>query len=672
LPFECLGFRKTKLKVGKKGSKSMSELTKTMVFVVVAAALATTVYFTRPSTSRDVGQFAEERVPFFPDVKPEAIQGLEITAFNKDRGEVETFAVKKDADVWVIPSHNNYPADADARLRKTAGALIGLMKDTVAGNSKDMHAEFGVVDPAEAGVDPKATGTRIKLTDASGNVSCDLIVGKEVPEKTEFRFVRLPGTDRVYQTKAGDLGLTTRFADWINTDLITDSSFDFDRIRIDDYKIEERGNRARKVNAGVVNLMKDDKGKWKLEDLKEGEEVDETKVSNLASAISDVSILGVRPKPPGLTADLNFLEAQFAAESMISRGFYPTEDGAVVSGNGEVTATTGEGIKYTLRFGREFVGQGDEVEKGGQDDKLAAPAAGEPAKEGTESPADEKKVQENRFLLVSVTFDESRFPPIEPPADMTPAPAPEAAPEGTPTPAAPAESPVPPTAPTPEAAPPAEAKPEPAPAEPAKEPGGVENVGYQEAEPANEPAPAADETAPPVQAPADPAPAADAPPIDPEAAKKAEEEAKKAAEEQAKAMAEAAKRDYEQRVKERERKIEAGKKKAKDLEARYGQWFYVVSNESATKIRLNRAAFIKVPEKKEGDAAAPAVENAPVPASPPEAASPPAESPKEPGTEAPQEPGAESPKDAAQEPAPEAKVPPATEAPKESTAETPK
>ena len=83
------------------------------------------------------------------------------------------------------------------------------------------------------------------------------------------------------------------------------------------------------------------------------------------------------------------------------------------------------------------------------------------------------------------------------------------------------------------------------------------------------------------------------------------EQAAQQAQAMAAMKAEQDKRDFERRTKERERKIEEGKKKAKDLEARYGQWFYVVSNADAMKIRLDRAAFIKKPEPNKDGAAQP-------------------------------------------------------------------
>ncbi|MBX9654639.1 DUF4340 domain-containing protein [bacterium] len=635
----------------------MSEMTKTFIFVVVALAIGVTAYVTRPRPDRSLSEYAEAREAFAPNILPDQIKGLEVSSYDKARNQPDQFSVKLDNGVWVIPSHNNYPADAQERLKKTAGAVLALHKDGVVPGGKEMHKEYGLVDPSDTSGDANSWGTRIKLSDSSGNVVSDLIVGKDVPDKPGFKFVRVADKDRVYQSKSDDLELTTRFADWINTDLITDPSSEFDKIVIHDYKLEQRGNRVRINDKGTVELDKDDKGAWVLQGLKEGEETDPTKATDVANAISDIKILGVRPKPAGLTPELNFLEKQFAAESMISRGFFPTEDGRIVSNEGDVVVETDDGLVYTLRFGGVFLGRGEEVEAGKKDEKVIDPAA-KPEEKGEEKKAEggnSQDTQENRFLLVSVAFDEKKFPPIEPPGEAKPTeqpkegekpaeqpkegdkPAPPA--EAKPEQAAPSES-------KPAEAPPAEPKPEApkaeAPAEPNKpeapagatpeapsgEKPNIQNVVYQEPTPGEKPAetPAAPAEVKPEQAaptdnakPAEQPAKADAPKPE-EAAKATEakpeqatppadtnsEEAKKAAEFEAQkqkaleaAKAEQAKRDFERRKIERDQKIEAGKKKAKDLEARYGQWFYVVSNEDAMKIRLNRDAFIKKPEAKD-------------------------------------------------------------------------
>lgn len=611
----------------------MSEMSKTVVFVLVAAGLAATAYLTRPQVNRDVSQFHEEREPFYPSVQPDQVKGLEVTGFDKDTGGIDSFSVKLQDGVWIIPSHNNYPADAEKRLKETAGAVLTLQKDAVIPGGKERHKECAVIDPTDPEGDAASWGTRIKLLDENSNAVCDLIIGKDVPDKADYKFVRVPDRDRVYQVKCTDLDVSTRFADWINTDLITDSSFDFDRIEIKDYRAEIAGNRLRLADQGVINCVKDDQSKWQVEGLAEGEATNETKVADVATAISDLAILGVRPKPPGLTPDLNIIEQQFALESMVGRGFIPTEDGRLISKDGEVVCETKDGIRYTLRFGRVIVGRGDEVEIGTDDEKgVDAPTDPDKKAEDAENADPEKakddatpETQENRFLLISVAFNEDRFPPIEAPAEPTPAEEPAAEPADEK-----AEPPTDADAPKEEA--PAEPAPEsePAPAEPetpaetpAEPPAeeSVENVVYQESdEPASDQEPAEEPAEPAPKASEEPAPADEPPAEDAPAAETPTGEnadpAKAAADAEAQFKAEQAKAEFERQKADRERKIEAGKKKAAELEQRYGQWFYVVSNESAQKVRVNRADLVQKEEPKEDSGNAPAEGDVQPPAPP--------------------------------------------------------
>ena len=54
---------------------------------------------------------------------------------------------------------------------------------------------------------------------------------------------------------------------------------------------------------------------------------------------------------------------------------------------------------------------------------------------------------------------------------------------------------------------------------------------------------------------------------------------------------------YNTEVNVRNSRIETGKQKVKELNARFADWYYVISNDSFDKLRLNRASLIKTKEK---------------------------------------------------------------------------
>lgn len=406
----------------------MTETAKTVAFAGTALVLVVLTLATRPNISRDPAVFDDSREPFYPElVDPSVPQALEVIEFDEATNSARPFRVQNKDGRWTIPSHHDYPADAADRLRRTAGAILGLTKDSVVSDQREDHAALGVADPFESQSSSKGWGTRVKLFDKSDNVVADLIIGKEVPDRPGFRYVRIPGRDRTYAVQTKDLDLSIKFTDWIDTALLETSSFDLEQIEIKDYKVDLAEGKIK--DRGTVVLEKDKDSAWQVHGLGPKEETNKDKASALASAIADLRIVGVRQKPPGLKPDLRLEEGQALAQTMQARGFYPTRSGEVVSNEGEVVAETKDGLVYTLRFGGTIFGAGDEVTAGKEQEKAAEEKKEE---KPADAKADEKKadgtdsnVQENRFLLVSVAFDESKFPPIPDPPKTEPAPSAE-------------------------------------------------------------------------------------------------------------------------------------------------------------------------------------------------------------------------------------------------------
>lgn len=132
---------------------------------------------------------------------------------------------------------------------------------------------------------------------------------------------------------------------------------------------------------------------WQMARVPAGKETDTYKVNNLIRTIDELSIEDVRPKPEGLTASLSRAGGgvsitQSDMMSLQGHGFYFARDGRLVSNEGEVLARTVDGVTYTLRFGEVAVGTGT----------AAADAA-------AEAPAGE-----NRYLMISASFDPALFP----------------------------------------------------------------------------------------------------------------------------------------------------------------------------------------------------------------------------------------------------------------------
>lgn len=371
----------------------MNEFAKTGVALGAAVVLSALAVSMKPGEVR-LDLFDDQGEVFFPEfTDADAINELEVTAFREATSDVYAFAVKRDDDgVWRIPSHGNYPADANDQMGKAAAMLIGLEKDAVVGDAKGRHAEYGVVDPLAAGVETEGRGKRVKLKDKAGNVLADLIVGDEVEGKSGTFYCRLPAKKRIYKTKLQG-SLSTQFADWIETDLLKAKSWNIDKIVFDNYSVDEQ--RGQVVKGDVLVLAKGDDNKFALDGLDAAsEETNVEKATEVGTALGEIKIVGVRPKPEGLTARLeraNGFEAQILRQQLQSKGFF-LAGGKLYSNEGDLVFETKSGVRYTLRFGELVYGEGDELTAG-----IGSAEEGE---------GDEKPAANNRYLMVSAEFVE--------------------------------------------------------------------------------------------------------------------------------------------------------------------------------------------------------------------------------------------------------------------------
>lgn len=375
----------------------MNENSKTGLVLGAAVVLAWYATTLGPKEVK-LDLFSDQGETFFK-FDADAVAELEVTEFRDDVGSVYAFNVKRDdKGRWTIPSHGNYPADAKDRMGKAAALLVGLTKQACVADEKGRHVEFGVVDPLDASTETKGRGKRIKLKDSAGNGLADLVIGKEVDGKLGEHYVRVPDKNRTYRTKI-DGEVSTKFADWIETDLLKASSWDIQKITFDNYSIDEQ--RGEIVPGDKLVVSKDTAGKWSLAGLDTTkQEPNEEKLREIGDTLGQIKIVGVRNKPEGLTAALeraNGVDQMVLAQLLQEKGFFLARGGKLYSNEGDLLFETKKGVRYTLRFGEIVPGEGDEVTAG-------APAkAAKPAKEGDPKP---EKAKNNRYLMVTAEFAE--------------------------------------------------------------------------------------------------------------------------------------------------------------------------------------------------------------------------------------------------------------------------
>lgn len=378
----------------------MNEFTKTGVIAGSAVLLTALALWVGPREVR-LEQFRDQGEEFFKGFdNGDAVAELEVAEFREATSNVYQFNVKRDdKGRWTIPSHGNYPADAKDRMGKAASMLIGLKKDAVVDDSKARHVDFGVVDPLEPGVETAGRGKRITMKDSAGNVLADLIVGKEVEGKPGVHYVRVPDKKRTYRTKL-DGELSTKFADWIETDLLKAQSWDIAKVTFDNYTVDEQ--RQEVVPGEKIVVSKDAAGKWTVDGLDTTkQDPNEEKLNEIGTTLGQIKIVGVRGKPEGLTARLeraNGIEAQILRQTLIAKGFFLARGGKLFSNEGDLLFETKKGVRYTLRFGELVLGEGDELTSG------AEPKSGKAPKDGETQPA---KPGNHRYLMVTAEFDEA-------------------------------------------------------------------------------------------------------------------------------------------------------------------------------------------------------------------------------------------------------------------------
>lgn len=441
----------------------MNATSRTMVFVGVAAVAALAAMGVRfANQPAAIEGFSDVGQEFFADFKdPLKAMELSVVKYDTETREPLSFSVKQnEKGFWVIPSHHDYPAEAAERLAKTAASLIGIKKAALQSRSKDDWARYGVEDPsaevaaaAAEGDDEKdeTRGTRITLRDNSSNSLVDLIVGKAVEGRDKHFYVRQPDKNPVFIAKL-DADLSAKFSDWIEPDLLKLNQNDIVKVTVDQYSVDEEQGAI--LQGEVFDFQKDKTtSKWTMNGLNpDMESLKEAAVTDITRNLDQLKIVGVRPKPEGLNADLtvspevaqNPLLRQVLQSDMQRQGFYiargENNQVKLVSNEGELLAGTNNGVRYTLYFGEIARGTAKDIETGLNDKK---PAEGEAKAEGGEAKAEGEKPAEGaeadaakpedkpedtesgprRYLLVKVDYDESLLgpKPTEPVAPEKPA-----------------------------------------------------------------------------------------------------------------------------------------------------------------------------------------------------------------------------------------------------------
>jgi len=398
-------------------------LRKTAAFLAAGAALLVAGWIVQPRFPQAKIEPQADRA-LFPELADAGkAASLEVVSYDDELATLKPFKVAQSGGVWVLPAHENYPADAKDQLAAAATELVDLPILGVVSTSPGDHETYGVIEPDPEKIKPGMTGVGqlVEIRDGSGNRLARLVIGKEdkppagMRGDKPLRFVRRAGQDPVYRVELDTAKFTTKFDDWIEKDLLKLSPWDVRRLVIDDstasFSVDESSGRPfisqdRKTR---MELAYDDKdSKWQLvkleafkankpeeQQLAADEEVASATLNDLRSALADLKIVDVTRKPAGLSGDLKaeekFTGDQAAVLSLAQRGFYAVGSGDIVSSNGDTVVGMKDGVEYVLRFGNgTTVAAGDEREA--DDAAAGATAAGDTT---------------GRYLFVMARFNEA-------------------------------------------------------------------------------------------------------------------------------------------------------------------------------------------------------------------------------------------------------------------------
>ncbi len=395
----------------------MNEGKTTAIFAAVAAVSFGLAWWSRPTAITSERDLQSELIgkPIFASFEdPSTATSFQIVKFNEELGQLSRFEIARDntTNLWRLPSYDDYPADAAEQVRDATTPLIGLNVLNIPTFDRGDHSLYGVINPDDEALSAAETGVGmlVRVKDAQDQIVASLIVGKEVDQAEGQRYVRVPTEDAVYVVELDTNPFSTDFTKWIKGELLGVRGFDITNVELRNYAVlpTQRGLSLRR-NFDADLRFDPTTNQWSLDKLLtyegatatettlgEDEALQTAALNDLRNAVQDLKIVGVRRKPTGLSADLkaekSLMENEESLRSLQEQGFFPgeTDNGIEIFATaGETQVGTKDGVQYLLRFGEAVATSSDDEE---DEDELTGL---------------------NRYLLVTTSLDESKFPPPE-------------------------------------------------------------------------------------------------------------------------------------------------------------------------------------------------------------------------------------------------------------------
>ncbi|MCC7086242.1 MAG: DUF4340 domain-containing protein [Pirellulales bacterium] len=456
----------------------MTEIHKTIALVAVSAVVFVAGIVTRPQPPKPPAN-SQVGEALFPKLAkdPLAANRMRIVTYDDAAGKAREFEVAQVNNIWSLPSHKNYPADAKDQMAAAATALVDVRVDGIASENPEDQALYGVVepDPTKDQAGQKGLGKLVVLDDKSNKPLARIIIGKEYTTKgkdefgsaasSKMRYVRIPGQNVIYRVALASDKFSSKFEDWIETDLLKLNAWDITNVDLRDYSVQEgiapdgRIVSMLRQRANIDLGLKD--SKWQLdklvefkdgkpveEKLQDDQELNSTKLNELKTALDDLKIVNVERKPARMSANMKagqeFMNDFEALSDLAERGFMPARVGDnefdIKSKDGEAIVGMKDGVEYVLRFGDiAGVDSGSDEKSAEPDEAKASDAKSNDKQEESSNKkkqddlnhssdvlkvAEKKGATVNRYVMVMARFNADLLskPQLEPVPEIKVAP----------------------------------------------------------------------------------------------------------------------------------------------------------------------------------------------------------------------------------------------------------
>ncbi len=302
-----------------------------------------------------------DRTPLGTKVPADTIVDFRVTEWNDTSSDAKLLEVKKSGNEWTIPSKFDYPADANARVSTAAATYLGLERGRLVTDDPAQYEALGVLDPLDPDITKrKGRGKRVTLTDATGKVVADLIIGERCAVGDGVYYVREHDSKKVYTAQVDPSDLSTSFTDYVEADPLKIKREDVRAMTIADYSVDLKNQNNQLLLRSTTDLKRQGTADvWDATSaLPEGKQVAQGIINGILTAVTSIKLTDVMLLRGGADLEGHGIYAVPPGTIQDNSPVLPFMDGSGQAKNYEIVGTEGrlditakDGLVYSLMFG---------------------------------------------------------------------------------------------------------------------------------------------------------------------------------------------------------------------------------------------------------------------------------------------------------------------------------